>query len=422
MASRRRASTQAGQHRVEAHRGLDAGAFEGASVHIGEEAGLGAPHVLRDCGRTTLLQRAPIGCVARPPHPPGERGERAKELMGIDRHVDALEAQARLPPAHVRLPVHRQVPRHVLLSGLEVVHDGEHSRALGVARTVQPAGVAGQAVVAAGEDGGFGVHLVHREQRVAPVGVVEVGAFKVVRVEPSVQRPVLLLVVEEVEERSPRFAPARRAPAHLHHVALRAVGDRHVEILDPFRNAGMAHVAPATLDAVEAQPRGRGSRSSGPGGGRRRRRRGSRRRKTPRWCGRPGRPPLAKVARTAAGRGACGGTRAPGRGRESGKRPQSRSSRCRPVRAARGRGPCLRCHRSPLPRTETMPIPGTRGPPRGGSGTRRGHGTRGSPFRPTDPARPGRRDAEPTARPRRSAAPRTPPRKPPRKPMPPAGP
>ena len=82
--------------------------------------------------------------------------------------------------------------------------------------------------------------------------MVEVGAFEVVRVEPSVQRTVLLLVVEEVEERSPRLAPAR-APAHLHHVALCAVGDRDVEVLDALRDAGMPHVARAPLDAVEPQ-------------------------------------------------------------------------------------------------------------------------------------------------------------------------
>ena len=73
-----------------------------------------------------------------------------------------------------------------------------------------------------------------------------------VRVQPPVEGAVLLLVVEEVEDRPPRFT-APFAPAHLHHVALRAVGDRDVEVLGALGDRGMADMAPAALDPVQAE-------------------------------------------------------------------------------------------------------------------------------------------------------------------------
>ena len=259
------------------------GLREGAAVHVGEQARLRGPHVAGDRIPAAGSQGEPFGFVPRALQIARDRGEGAEELVRVHRHVDALQAQARLPPARVGFRVDGHVARHVLLPGLEVVHNGEHARALGIARPVQPMRVAGEPVVATGQHRRIGVHLLHGQQRVPPVGVVEVGSLEVVGVEAAVQGAVVLLVVEEVEKRPPRLAPAR-APAHLHHVTLGAVGNGDVEVLGAFGDAWVADVAPAACDPVEAEAvdavvevavevrvaggeGGEGGEEGGPGGG-----------------------------------------------------------------------------------------------------------------------------------------------------------
>jgi len=158
---------EAGQHGVEADGGLDVGADGAAGavtpvhgsvvragdagnssaalagrkatpVHIREQSRFGGPHVIVDRVSAAGRQGLPFGPVPGAPQVAGDLSQRPEQLMRVHRHVDSLEAEPRLPTAHVGLRIHRHVARHVLLPGLEVVHDGEHARTLGVARPVQP--------------------------------------------------------------------------------------------------------------------------------------------------------------------------------------------------------------------------------------------------------------------------------------------
>ena len=236
---------------VEAHRGFHAGGPGRARVHVEEHPCRRIPHLLDDGAPRPAPRFAPATDVSRA-HALGEALEQPQQPVGIHGDVHALQPNTALPADAVRFGIDRLVAGHVFLPGLELVDHVDHAGVIGVARPQQPRGVANQAGIYLGLEGGVGMHGFERVQRAAPVGMIEVGPALVVDVHAPGEGAVGVLVREERAQHAP--SPRRIGePAKLAHVALGAVGDRHVERADPLAHGGIAVVADPARDRIEAQ-------------------------------------------------------------------------------------------------------------------------------------------------------------------------